>query len=354
MVELQNPSDNQTEFQSQHEFSPDRNENTNRNHLATSSFCLQLTFNGIRGADRPSSIQLSSQSLEDEARQSEEQLAASRQTLSILENEVLKLERANKELCSESEIKELLVLEQAINRLEEELAQCRTSAINSSEELVLKTAAAKATRTKRFETECALRELQLSICRRKLEYATAKALNEEDEELRMKNAEELQQKLYFLLEQLQEMARQLPLQYQQRMPYELLSGLANCLLNETIFKIVEGLTEIQQVTEKQLLQQRLKLLHRHRAEKEALAKKTPDSVTEAEKMQVANHPVELKQADMNLILQLDQVVADQQGTLEKAGVPGFYLTSNPQEIQVQMYVLEFILKLGKESENNTS
>lgn len=36
-------------------------------------------------------------------------------------------------------------------------------------------------------------------------------------------------------------------------------------------------------------------------------------------MQVANHPVELKQADMNLILQLDQVVADQQGTLEKAG-----------------------------------
>lgn len=51
------------------------------------------------------------------------------------------------------------------------------------------------------------------------------------------------------------------------MPYELLSGLANCLLNETIFKIVEGLTEIQQVTEKQLLQQRLKLLHRHRGNK---------------------------------------------------------------------------------------
>lgn len=48
------------------------------------------------------------------------------------------------------------------------------------------------------------------------------------------------------------------------MPYELLSGLANCLLNETIFEIVEGLTEIQQVTEKQLLQQRLQLLHRHK------------------------------------------------------------------------------------------
>merc|ERR1711911_380337 len=62
------------------------------------------------------------------------------------------------------------------------------------------------------------------------------------------------------------MARKLPLQYQQRIPYELLSGLANCLLNETIFKIVEGLTEIQQVTEKQLLQQRLKLLHKQRGD----------------------------------------------------------------------------------------
>ncbi|XP_046647979.1 uncharacterized protein LOC124337992 [Daphnia pulicaria] len=153
----------------------------------------------------------------------------------------------------------------------------------------------------------------------------------------MKSAEELQQKLYFLLERLQEMARKLPLQYQQRMPYELLSGLANCLLNETIFKIVEGLTEIQQVTEKQLLQQRLKLLHRHRAEKESLAKKSPESVTEIEKEQVATHPVELKQADMNLILQLDQLVADQQGTLEKAGVPGFYSTSNPQEIQAMVW-----------------
>lgn len=55
------------------------------------------------------------------------------------------------------------------------------------------------------------------------------------------------------------------------------------------------------------------------AEKEALAKKTPEFTTETEKNQVANHSVELKQADMNLILQLDQVVADQQGTLEKAG-----------------------------------
>jgi hypothetical protein len=50
-----------------------------------------------------------------------------------------------------------------------------------------------------------------------------------------------------------------------------------------------------------------------------LAKRSPDSISDLEKEQVANHPIELKQADMNLILQLDQLVADQQSTLEKAG-----------------------------------
>lgn len=50
-----------------------------------------------------------------------------------------------------------------------------------------------------------------------------------------------------------------------------------------------------------------------------MAKRSPVSISDLEKEQVANHPIELKQADMNLILQLDQLVADQQSTLEKAG-----------------------------------
>lgn len=48
-----------------------------------------------------------------------------------------------------------------------------------------------------------------------------------------------------------------------RIPYELLSGLANSLLNETIFEIVKGLMEIQHVTEKQLFHQRLQLIRKH-------------------------------------------------------------------------------------------
>lgn len=39
-------------------------------------------------------------------------------------------------------------------------------------------------------------------------------------------------------------------------------------------------------------------------------------------------------------------VSDQQVTLEKAGVPGFFVTNKPIEIKVQMYLLDFILRLS--------
>jgi hypothetical protein len=54
--------------------------------------------------------------------------------------------------------------------------------------------------------------------------------------------------------------------YQQRVPCELLSGLANALLNDTIFEIVNVLMEIQHVTEKHLFQQRLQLINKHSSE----------------------------------------------------------------------------------------
>jgi len=48
-----------------------------------------------------------------------------------------------------------------------------------------------------------------------------------------------------------------------------------------------------------------------------------------------------------LVVQLDQKVTDQQQTLEQAGVPGFYVTTNSLEIKVQMHLLDFILRLSK-------
>lgn len=161
--------------------------------------------------------------------------------------------------------------------------------------------------------------------------------------------QDLQRKLYFLVEQLQQMASELPPKYQMRLPYELLSGLANSLLNDTIFEIVKGLMEIQHVTEKHLFQQRLQLLNQQKIEiQETLSGLLDEEKRIAAKMVLQKkHKDELRQTDMKLVLQLDQKVSDQQGILEKAGVPGFYVTNNPMEIQVQMRLCDFIIRLSK-------
>ena len=56
---------------------------------------------------------------------------------------------------------------------------------------------------------------------------------------------------------------------------------------------------------------------------------------------------DMKRRDMKIILELDQKVMDQQNTLEKAGVPGFCVTNNPMEVRIQMYLLDFIVRLGQ-------
>lgn len=161
--------------------------------------------------------------------------------------------------------------------------------------------------------------------------------------------EDLQRKLYFLMDQLQKMAGELPPKYQMRLPYELLSGLANSLSNETVFEIVKGLMEIQHVTEKHLFQQRLKLLNQHKLEtQDVLANLTNPVERMAAKIELEKkHKDEVREIDTELVLQLDQKVADQQSILEKAGVPGFFVTSNPIEIQVQMRLCDFIIRLSK-------
>lgn len=167
-----------TEFQ--HSLSsPATNEDSNRNLVETTGFFLHLTFNGNnRGPNRSTTIQLASQSTEDEAKRCQEQLDTVRQNLLRLETDAAGLERANEVLRSDNEFRELMNLEQNMKRLKQELVNSRALAIQSKEDLTNKLAAANASRTKRFEAERALRELQLCICRRKLEYATARALDD--------------------------------------------------------------------------------------------------------------------------------------------------------------------------------
>ncbi|XP_044752709.1 gonadal protein gdl [Coccinella septempunctata] len=166
----------------------------------------------------------------------------------------------------------------------------------------------------------------------------------------MDTPEALQNKLYFLLEQLQNMASDLPPKYQMRLPIELLSSLANCLLNDTIFEIVKGLLEIQHVTEQHLYQQRLQFINNKKIEEEEKLKGlNPEQKVEELRKIMKKHKEELKIFDMNLVLQLDEKVKDQQQLLEQAGVPGFYVTANPVELKVQMFLLDFMLRLSRMS-----
>ena len=55
----------------------------------------------------------------------------------------------------------------------------------------------------------------------------------------------------------------------------------------------------------------------------------------------------VRRMDMDVIRQLDQQVVDQQMFLEKASVPGFSVTNNPNDIQLQMYLLGFIATLSR-------
>uniref|UniRef100_G3UKU1 DGCR6 protein n=1 Tax=Loxodonta africana TaxID=9785 RepID=G3UKU1_LOXAF len=147
---------------------------------------------------------------------------------------------------------------------------------------------------------------------------------------------------------------------QRRLSYTTLSDLALALLDGSVFEIVQGLLETQHLTEKRLYSQRLRLQDGHRVLRQALRQKHEEA---QEACQPHNLPLlqeaalrctrsgrqwiheEQQTMDKKIILELDQMVADQQSTLEKAGVTGFYITTNLQELTLQMNLLKLIRKL---------
>ncbi len=58
---------------------------------------------------------------------------------------------------------------------------------------------------------------------------------------------------------------------------------------------------------------------------------------------------QLKVTDQEIILELDQIVAEQQSTLNQAAVPFFKITTNPTDIQLQSYIIRFIQRLCNET-----
>ena len=55
---------------------------------------------------------------------------------------------------------------------------------------------------------------------------------------------------------------------------------------------------------------------------------------------------ELKRFDIKVVNEFDQKVIEQQEMMKKAGVPGFYVTRDPVELKVQMYIFKFIQRLS--------
>ncbi|KAK6639271.1 hypothetical protein RUM43_007543 [Polyplax serrata] len=161
---------------------------------------------------------------------------------------------------------------------------------------------------------------------------------------------DLQEKIYILHEKLQDWAKQLPLHIQQRMSCELLANLASYLLNDaTIFEIVNSLLDIQHIVEKELFHERIELTKKQASEMEYLnsmdlPKKECEMRAEVLKKQ---HAEEMKNFDMRIISNLDQKVTEQQMVLETIELPSFRVTNNALEIQVQMCLLDFIIRSGK-------
>ncbi|RWS22925.1 protein DGCR6-like protein [Leptotrombidium deliense] len=190
-------------------------------------------------------------------------------------------------------------------------------------------------------------------------YSTSEQQNEgtEDTSDDFAKREKLQEKHYKLLGELQSMASELPIKFQQRFPYELLSNLSNCLLDDTIYQIVKGLKNIQHISEKNLFEKRQKAVESFRGMKLNLRKKHQEALSKGEmtsnEVKAAEEEFErfvaeeTRKMDMRTVQDLDQIVSEQQVTLERAGVAGFYVTNNPTDIQIQMHLLSFILRVGK-------
>lgn len=169
-------------------------------------------------------------------------------------------------------------------------------------------------------------------------------------------------KLTSYLTQLQAMVRDLPGTYKRKFTYDVLSGIATCLIDGTVFEIVKGLEDIQQLSERNLLNKRMKIVNSQKAQRMELSKKQRNALQSCEQrphnlplVEASNAQekkaledkldAEISQVDQKVVLELDQLVSDQQATLQRAGVPLFSITNSPDEVRLQMYILDFIQRL---------
>ena len=140
--------------------------------------------------------------------------------------------------------------------------------------------------------------------------------------------------------------------------------LALSLLDDTVFDIVQELEDIQSLSERKLLNKRMKTINHHKSKKLQMSKKHKEDIANCRekphhlpvlKQEQSKEKAvlekrlaeEVKVTDQEVILELDQIVSNQQTTLSQAAVPFFFVTNNAQDIQVQIHILRFIQKLSQ-------
>ncbi|XP_017138424.1 gonadal protein gdl isoform X2 [Drosophila miranda] len=107
--------------------------------------------------------------------------------------------------------------------------------------------------------------------------------------------------------------------------------------------------ELQHETERHLIKMRMQVENEYEIEvSDWRAKiKDPEELLHILGLMKLKHSKKLVESDKKIIEILDQKVNDQQSILQKAGVPGFYVTKYPKEIKIQMFLLDFILRLSR-------
>ena len=164
---------------------------------------------------------------------------------------------------------------------------------------------------------------------------------------------------------------QLPSNLMSKLSSHQLRDLAGSLLDGTVFAIVGELEDIQKETERLLLKKRMEVVNRHKGRKVELAKRhgleldtaesKPNTVPlvrsrqETEKAELEKKLAEeMRSTDKTLVLELDQLVADQQSTMLQCALPLFSVTNSPQEVQLQMHLLRFLQKMNAAAAASTT
>lgn len=176
-------------------------------------------------------------------------------------------------------------------------------------------------------------------------------------------SEEVRHKYEFCYRKLKLFREQLPSHLLSKLLSPQLKELARSLIDGTVFEIVRELEDIQKLTERSLLKKRVEMANRQKSRKVELTKRHLQEFASAEEkphtlpLLKSKHETESKDlekklaeetrsTDKKIVLELDQIVADQQSTMQQCAVPIFTVTNNPQDVQLQMHLLRFLQKMS--------